>query len=81
MTAGCFITPDLMPYHLIVLIPAIGRVKGRAKAIVWAATWMVFLGLGLGGNFRFLNLLLPLSIYFSLQTVMNIDRIFVLTWT
>ena len=69
MTAGCFITPDLMPYHLIVLLPAIGRVKGRSKVIVWMAAWMVILGVGLGGYYRFLNLLLPLAIYFSLQTV------------
>jgi len=69
MTAGCLITPDLMPYHLIVLLPGIGRVKGRAKIIVWMAAWMVILGVGLGGYYRFLNLLLPLAIYFSLQTV------------
>ena len=27
MAAGCFLTPDLMPYHLVVLLPAIGRVR------------------------------------------------------
>jgi len=69
MSAGCFITPDLMPYHMVVLLPAIGRVRGRSKAIVWLAAWGVFLGLGLGGNYRFLNLLFPLSIYLSLQTM------------
>lgn len=68
MTAGCFLTPDLMPYHLVVLLPAIGYVKGRAKVIVWFAAWMVFLGLGLGNNYRLLNLLFPLSIYFSTHT-------------
>jgi hypothetical protein len=68
MAAGCFITPDLMPYHMVVLLPVLGRVKGWEKGIVWLAAWMVFLGLGLGGNFRFLNLLFPLSIYLSLQT-------------
>lgn len=69
MTAGCFITPDLMPYHLVVLLPAIGRVGGRSKVVVWLAAWMVFLGLGLGENYRYLNLLFPLSIYLSLQTM------------
>ncbi len=68
MTAGCFITPDLMPYHLIVLLPAIGRVKGWLKLVVWLAAWMVALGLGLGGTYRYFNILFPLSIYLSLHT-------------
>ncbi len=69
MTAGCFITPDLMPYHLVVLLPALGRVKGRMKVGVWFSAWLVVLGLGLAGNYRFFNLIFPLSIYLSLQTV------------
>jgi hypothetical protein len=68
MAAGCFITPDLMPYHVIVLLPAIGKVQGKWKAVVWFCTWLVFVGTGAGGNVRFINLLLPLSIYLALQT-------------
>lgn len=67
MAAGCFLTPDIMPYHLVVLLPAIGRVRGGRKIAVWAGAWLVFLGLGMGGSYRYLNLLFPLSIYFSLQ--------------
>jgi hypothetical protein len=71
MAAGCFITPDIMPYHLVVLLPAIGHVRGGYKFLVWIGAWLIFIGVGLGGNFRFLNLLFPLSIYFSLQTPQN----------
>jgi hypothetical protein len=68
MSAGAFITPDLMPYHMVVLLPAIGRVKGSKKIIVWFTTWLVALALGLGGYFRYTGLLFPLSIYLSLQS-------------
>lgn len=68
MAAGCLLSPDLMPYHLVVLLPAIGRVKGWWKLVVWLAAWLVLLGMGLAGSFRFLNLLLPLFIYAALQT-------------
>lgn len=68
IAAGCFITPDVMPYHMVALLPAIGRVKGGWKIVVWLSTWLLFVGVGLGGNFRFINLLFPLSVYFALQT-------------
>jgi hypothetical protein len=68
MAAGCFITPDIMPYHMVVLLPAIGRVNGIWKIVVWLTTWLLFIGLGMGGNFRYINLLFPLCVYVALQT-------------
>ncbi len=71
MSGGCMLSPDLMPYHLVVFLPAIGKVAGWKKILVWLAAWVVALGTGLGGPWRWLNLLLPLTIYFSLQTPRN----------
>jgi hypothetical protein len=68
MAAGCFLTPDIMPYHMVVLIPAIGRVKGYWKIAVWFSTWLLLLGVGLGGNYRYINLLFPICVYAGLQT-------------
>jgi hypothetical protein len=68
MSAGCMISPDLMPYHLLILLPAIGKISPRKKAVVWVAAWLVAVGIGLGGPWRWINLLFPLSVYFSLQT-------------
>ncbi len=71
MAAGCFISPDVMPYHLVVFLPAIGKAQGKMKFVVWFSAWLVTLGVGLGGWFRFINLILPLSIYLAFQTPEN----------
>ena len=68
MAAGCFLTPDIMPYHMVVLIPAIGRVKGLWKITVWISAWLLLIGMGIGGNFRYINLLFPISVYVALHT-------------
>lgn len=68
MAAGCFLMPDLMPYHVIVLLPALGYVKGWRKIAVWLAAWLIALGLGMGGAARYLSLLFPISIYLSTHT-------------
>lgn len=68
MAAGCLICPYLMPYHLAILTPAIGSARGVRKIIIWISTWILALGVGLGGSFRFLNLLFPICAYCCNQT-------------
>lgn len=67
MASGCLLSPDLMPYHLIIFLPALGRVRGSLKPLVWLAAWLVVIGTGVGGFFLWVNLLFPLSVYFTLQ--------------
>jgi hypothetical protein len=63
MAAGCFITPYLMPYHMTLIIPAVGKTRGWRQIVVWLSSWFVFLGTGLQGNGQFLSFVFPLTIY------------------
>lgn len=69
MSAGCLLSPYLMPYHLVVLLPAIGKITGWKKIFVWFLGWLLVMGVGLGGTARYLNLLLPLGIYGSINSI------------
>lgn len=60
MAAGCFITPYLMPYHMAIILPAIGKTRGWRQILLWISSWFVFLGTGLPGNGRLLALIFPL---------------------
>lgn len=43
MAAGSFATPHLFPYHLIVLMPALGRMKWPWMIVSWLLSWAVLL--------------------------------------
>jgi hypothetical protein len=63
MAAGCLISPYLMPYHFLLLTPALGAVRGYRQIMIFLSLWLTLLSLGLGGWFRWLGLLCPLSVY------------------
>ena len=37
---GALLTPYLLPYHLVVLLPALGRVNGWRRWALWGAAWL-----------------------------------------
>lgn len=58
MAAGSFATPHLFPYHFVVLMPALARMKIPWMIITWVVSWMPLLANWLGpGAWRFGNLL------------------------
>lgn len=63
MAAGALLSPYLMPYHLAVLTPAIGQVKGYRKMLLWFSSCLLLLGVGLSGPFIYLNLVFPIMVY------------------
>lgn len=64
MAAGCFLTPYLMPYHMAILTPAIGKARGWRQWVIWIASWFVFVGTGLSGYGHLFSFVFPLAIYF-----------------
>ena len=40
IAAGSLITPYLQPYHLVALLPALGRVQGWRRWALWGAVWL-----------------------------------------
>jgi hypothetical protein len=63
MASGSLISPYIMPYHVAVLVPVLGRIPGAKKIVVWSAMWLMLLGVGIGGKAKYLNLVFPLSAY------------------
>jgi len=83
LAAGCFISPYVMPYTLTFLLPTLGRAHGWRKWMLWLAAWLVFLGTGLAGEWRAINLLLPLLAYglgLSPQAYLNNLRTNLVWW-
>lgn len=63
IAAGFLVTPYLMPYNLPVLLPIIGQAKGWRKMALWATTWLVPLGIGGMGHWKYLSLVFPVTAY------------------
>lgn len=68
MAAGALIAPYLTPSQLAVLAPSIGAARGWKKVLIWTGGWMLPLGVGLGGTYKYLYFLFPLAIYLSLTS-------------
>jgi len=63
MAAGCLMSPYLMPYHLSVLVPAIGSARSYKKWLIWISAWTLMIGVGSGGQWRLLNFIFPITAY------------------
>jgi hypothetical protein len=50
MLAGSFATPYIFPYHFILVMPALGRLKGMWMATCWALSWSPLLANWLGAR-------------------------------
>lgn len=43
MAAGAFVSPYVMGVHLVLLLPALGRVRGWRRVMLWILAWMAIL--------------------------------------
>lgn len=43
IAAGAFVAPYLMAVHLVLLLPAIGRVTGWRRVVLWLSAWLTLL--------------------------------------
>jgi hypothetical protein len=84
MASGCLMSPYLMPYHLAILVPSIGSARGYKKWLIWLSAWIMVIGVGMGGQFRILNLIFPISVYCLTHSwseyKSNIKRLYQYTW-
>lgn len=39
MCVGAFLTPYLLPQHLLLLLPSLGRVQGTRRLLLWGMAW------------------------------------------
>lgn len=68
MAAGTLLSPYLLPYHLVVLIPIIGRAEGKWKIALCLSSWLMVVGVGLDQIGNLLSLAFPLLCYGSLHS-------------
>jgi hypothetical protein len=67
MATGAFLFPYVAPYHFIILLPALGRVKGFAQFFLWLLFFLPFISGGITTlPVKLMTLLLPLGIWLLL---------------
>lgn len=72
MAAGSFLVPYLMSVHLVLLLPAIGRVNGRSRWVLWAASWLLILPAMFQSDWsKYAAMLFPLVVWWLLRPSAN----------
>lgn len=68
IAVGTFFAPYLMAVHLLLLTPAIGRTRGRARFILWLAAWLPLLVPMFATIWaKYLAMLFPLLVWWLLR--------------
>jgi hypothetical protein len=68
MAAGSLGTPHLFPYHFIVLMPAMGRMRWYWAALTWVVSWLPLTANWLGPVGWHFGNLLSLCFWFGIYT-------------
>lgn len=63
MAAGSFLSPFLMPQHFVLLLPALGYVRGWRRLALWAGSWLLIVPLMFNGWPKYLALGFPLLVW------------------
>lgn len=64
IAAGTFISPYIMPYHYVVLLPALGRVSFRKQLVLWAFSFLFILPIGISTlETKVIAMLFPLLVW------------------
>jgi hypothetical protein len=75
MAAGAILYPFIMPYHHIVLLPALGALKGSKLFLSWLAAWLMIFPIALE-KFYFLYFIFPFLIWWQRRSIAPDDE----TW-
>lgn len=52
IAAGSLLYPFILPYHFIVLLPAMGRLRGLRLFIAWLAAWVMLVPVAFNNYFE-----------------------------
>ena len=63
LAAGAIFYPFILPYHHIVLLPALGRLKGLRLFLAWLAAWLMLVPVITESHF-WIYFVFPLAIWF-----------------
>lgn len=73
MTAGSFITPYLIPYHFVILMPALGRMKPAWMISCWLLSWSPLIANWIGPLGWHMGNIFALVLWFGLYFGRNQD--------
>jgi hypothetical protein len=68
MLAGSFVTPHVIPYNYIVVVPVMGRVSQRIASLAWLLSWAPLLSNWMGPKYWFLGHLFPIVLWLDLYS-------------
>jgi hypothetical protein len=67
LAAAMWASPYVQPYHMVLLLPALGRVSGWKLWVLWGWVWVVGIVPAFRGVTRYLALGFPLAVWWFLQ--------------
>lgn len=67
MAAGSFAMPYVFPYHFILLLPALGRVKFLRQEILWVISWTLLIPFAFGSEWSWVGYGFPLTVWWYLR--------------
>jgi hypothetical protein len=68
IAVGTFITPYLMPVHMLLLTPAIGRVRGWRRVVIWAGAQLTLIPvMFVTIESKYVAMLFPLLVWWVLR--------------
>lgn len=68
MALGCFFVPYLMSVHFILLLPALGRVRGYRRWLLWFSAWLAFLpAMFMNLESKYAAMIFPLMVWWFLR--------------
>ena len=66
MAAGVFLMPYVFPYHLVLLLPTLGRFTYLRQLLLWLCVWLMALPFALGSQWAWSGYVFPLVVWFLL---------------
>ena len=67
LAASFLASPYVQPYHFAMLLPALGRVYGWRRLVLWLTVWLVGAVPGFLGVSKYLALAFPILVWFFLR--------------
>jgi hypothetical protein len=63
MASGALLMPFVMPYHFMMLLPALGRVRSYRRWFLWGLAWTTAAVPAFGGWTKYLALSFPIAVW------------------
>lgn len=63
MASGALLMPFVMPYHFLMLLPALGKVCGRRRWLLWGLAWVTLVATAIDGIPKYVAWSFPVAVW------------------